>query len=175
MKDLKDKPVDKGINPSQTLPKDSIQGTEPGFTPFGDIDPDAGGVEVGLITAEKFKFENAGDRLVGYLMRRRVINMKDTPVVYELENIEGEFSFFGSRLVNDRMKEVPDNIILDITYTDEKFSQSVGRKYKNYRVKFYVCPSGFDTEKHLCGLDTKSNKIKFIDRPPDSELPGVPF
>lgn len=142
-----------------------------GYSPYGEIDTETDGIEVGLITTVKYEFKKDGDRLVGYLASRRTISMPDNPVVYEVLNTDGDWSFWGSRLLNGRLDEVPDKVFLDITYLGWRQGTTGGRKYKDYTIKYYVPPEGFEPERLRITLSPDGKKIVFLDwekpHPPD--------
>lgn len=137
------------------------------FAAFGEIDTNKEGVEVGLMNTVKFHFENFGDRLVGYLKCRRIIESGDVFVVYEVYNTDGDWSFSGGKLVEGRMKEIPDGVIVDITYVDNKMSTKRRKLYKNFRIKFYPWPEGIDPCSIRVNLSDDGNKIIPVDFPSD--------
>lgn len=137
------------------------------FQAFGAIDSDKEGIEVGLMNTEKFHFSKPGDRLVGFLKSRKQINMGDGFIVYEVYNKDGDWSFSGSNLVDGRMEEIPDGVILDITYTDNRMSGTRNQPYKNYKLKFFPWPHGVDPYKIRCGLSPDGKKILSYDFPSD--------
>lgn len=143
------------------------------FAAFGEIDTIKEGVEVGLMNTVKFHFEKFGDRLVGYLKCRRLIESGDAFMVYEVYNTDGDHSFSGGKLVEGRMKEIPDGSIVDITYTDNKMSAKRKKWYKNFKIKFYPWPEGVDPYAIRVKLSDDGNKIIPVDFP--SDLGATPF
>lgn len=144
---------------------DSLKPSE--FSAFGAIDTSKEGIEVGLMTTVKFKFDHVGDRLVGYLKCRRLINWGEDFMVYDVFNVDGDWSFSGSKLVSERMKEVPDRSIVDITYFEKKMSKRRGQHYKNYRIKWYKWPDNVDPKEVRVRLTSDGLKIKPVDFPSD--------
>lgn len=172
-KELQGKPV--GVYSDTGAEPGGVKGTKSRkpFAPFSPIDTQKEGTEVGAITTEKFEFVEPGDRLVGYLVGRRQINMPDMPWLYEVENNEGDWSFWGTRLINGRMEEVPDGVILDITYKGERHGTTGGRDYKDFLIKYYDVPKGFDSTKWRAGLDKDGLRVVFFDMPtihPDDDV-----
>jgi len=137
------------------------------FAAFGEINTNTEGVEVGLMNTVKFHFENFGDRLVGYLKCRRLIESGDQFMVYEVYNTDGDWSFSGGKLVEGRMAEIPDKVIIDICYIDNKMSTKRKKLYKNFRIKFYNWPEGVDPCAIRVKLSEDGNKITPVDFPSD--------
>lgn len=170
MRALKDKP---GPSPEDKKEAEGMfKGTDAPlgkqFSAAGEINTDVEGYEIGLITTTPFHFKKPGDRLVGYLKcRSERCKGKDTFKVYEVYNLDGDWSFFGSKLVEDKIAEMDDKVILDITYTDDKMSTQRGQNYKDYKVKYYPWPSDVDPCQVRCGLKEDGKTIHFIDFPSD--------
>ncbi len=174
VKELKDKP--RGLDSENESPDRESKGgkTKKHYSAFSPIDTTKEGTEVGAITTEKFEFLEPGNRIVGYLVGRRQINMPDMPWLYEVENNEGDWSFWGTRLINGRMEEVPDGVILDITFKGERHGAQSGRDYKDFLIKYYDTPPGFDPSKWRVGLDKEGVQVVFFDMPsvhPDDNIP----
>lgn len=161
------------VEPDSTF-KSEDQPAPMTFKPYGDIDTEQEGVEVGLVTTVRFHFEKVGDRILGYLKKRKRIEFAEGFWVYEVYNIDGDWSISGSDYLDGRLEDVKDGSILDITFIGEKMSAKRRMNYKLYRIKFYPVPPGFDPYKYRCGLDETGKKIIFLDMPSDlGETPKI--
>lgn len=145
------------------------------FAAFGEMDIEQESSVVGVVTTTRFNFDTIGDRLFGFLIGRKKINMPDEPIVYEVHNIEGDFAFFGSELVNNRMAGISDHVFLDITYIEDKISMKRRQRYKEYRIRYLIPPTGFDSQKYRVGLDNTGKKVKFYDAPTIENAPPAKF
>lgn len=175
MKELENKPKEREEKAIQEKFEEAAPVVDSQFAAFGEIDISQESVIVGEVTTQRFHFEKPGDRLVGYLVSRKTINMADTPTVYEVHNISGDWAFFGSKLVNGRMADVPDGVILDIQYNENKMSTQRGQNYKQYSVRYIQPPNAFDPLKHRVGLSEDGSKVEFFDAPTDPGMKKAPF
>lgn len=139
-------------------------------TGLPDIDPVQDGEEIGFISGEKIEFKQVNDRLVGILSAKKQTSLEDNPYCYQVQNIEGEYWFWGNTVLDSRLGELDIGDIIDITYLGKQNPTSGSRQYKGFNVVRYHAPKGFNPSIHLVGLNPEKNKITFFNRPKDSTV-----
>lgn len=164
MQNLKDKP--KGVDDKTTAHQelDKMKQFLDGKSEFSAINTETAGKEIGAIDEEKYEWVKIGDRLVGYYRGHKVMNMKDDPILFFVDNIEANWSFFAGTVLRGRMAEVKPGLILDITLTGEKPSRQRADNYRTFLLKVYEVPAGFNQDEFLCDLSKDGKNIIFKKR-----------
>lgn len=79
------------------------------------------------------KFENKGDYIEGVLINKETFGNFNN-ILYTLSTSKGEIKFFGSVILNNKLKDVPNGSFIKIVFN----GKTKGLRYNYYDFSVYV-------------------------------------
>jgi hypothetical protein len=90
--------------------------------------------EVQAVEGEIFRFEEAGDKIVGELVEKEENVGENNSMLYHIMNGDGNIeSIWGSTVIDSRFKKIEPHTMVKIVFNGWKQGES-GRKYKDFTV-----------------------------------------